>query len=193
MPINMTTVGGAGTHSFRRSNVNTVDDFIYFKNLGAPTAIPSTLINGSSFIYAAGLGSLTGYTNGQLVYVTTTEPKKLKFSATSGGADINMTDYTAGSITFNTPIVYNNKVNIDASTSTNQAVKYYTNGTPLTGLTSGNTYFLKNVSVSDFAGQQSTYAFSSFTFTSCNQTGRTGPTNSQRLNAYTGAAAWTQT
>jgi hypothetical protein len=193
MPINVTQVGLAGTHSFRRSNVNTVDDYIYFKNLGLSTAIPAALVNGSTFIYAAGLGSITGYTNGQLVYVTTTEPKKLRFSAASGGSDISITGYENGSITFNAPIVYNNKVNIDASTTTNQAVKYYTNGTPLTGLVSGNTYFLKNVSVSDFAGQQSTYAFSSFTFTSCNQTGRTGPTSSQRTNAYTSAAAWTQT
>jgi hypothetical protein len=193
MPINMTTVGAAGTHSFRRSNVNTVDDYFYFKNLGVSTAIPSTLINGSTFIYAAGLGSVGGYTNGQLFYVTTVEPKKLRFSTTSSGSDIDITGYEAGSITFNSPVVYNNKVNIDASTSTNQAVKYFTDGTPLTGLVSGNTYFLKNVSVSDFAGQQSLYAFSAQTFTSAGQTGRTGPTISQVRNAYSGSAAWTLT
>jgi hypothetical protein len=192
MPINMTAVGTAGTHSFRRSNVNTVDDYIYYKNVTG-SVIPATLANGNSFIYAAGVGSIEGYTEGQLVYVTTTEPKKLKFSATSGGASINATGYQAGSITFNTPIVYNNKVNIDGSTSSNQAVKYYTTGTPLTGLTSGQTYFLKNVSVSDFAGQQSLYAFTAFTFSSCNQTGRTGPTLSQIRNAYTSIASWTQT
>jgi hypothetical protein len=192
MPINMTAVGTAGTHSFRRSNVNTVDDYIYFKNISG-SIIPGTLVNGSSFIYSAGVGSIDGYTEGQLVYVTTTEPKKLKFSSASGGASINSTGYSAGSITFNTPIVYNNKVNIDGSTSSNQAVKYYTTGTPLTGLTSGNTYFLKNVSVSDFAGQQALYAFSAHTFTSCNQTGRTGPTLGQIRTAYTGGAAWTQT
>jgi hypothetical protein len=85
MPINMTAVGTAGTHSFRRSNVNTVDDYIYFKNT-VGNVIPGTLANGNSFIYAAGVGSIAGYTEGQLVYVTTTEPKKLKFSSTSGGA-----------------------------------------------------------------------------------------------------------
>jgi hypothetical protein len=192
MAINVTAVGTAGTHSFRRSNVNTVDDYIYFKNT-VGNVIPATLSNGNSFIYATGVGSIGGYTEGQLVYVTTTEPKKLKFSAASGGSSINSTGYEPGSITFNTPIVYNNKVNIDGSTASNQAVKYYTNGTPLTGLTSGTTYFLKNVSVSDFAGQQSLYTFTNFTFSSCNQTGRTGPTLSQIRNAYTPVASWTQT
>lgn len=192
MPINMTTVGATGTHSFRRSNVNTDDDFIYYKNITGER-IPTALINGSSFIYAAGVGSITGYTNGQLVYVTTTEPKKLKFSATSGGASVDSTGYTAGSITFNNPIVFNNKVNIDSSTSSNQAVKYYTNGTPLTGLVSGNTYFLKNVSAADFAGQQALYAFSSHNFTSVGQTGRTGPTISQLRNNYQGSAPWVAT
>ena len=192
MPINIETAGSAGTHSFTRTNLNTVDDFIYFKNAGA-SVIPNTLVNGNTFIYSAGVGSISGYTEGQLVYVTTTEPKKLKFSAASGGSSINSTDCEPGDITFDTPIVYNNKVNIDGSTSSNQAVKYYTTGTPLTGLTSGNTYFLKNVSVSDFAGQQSLYSFSSQTFTSCNQTGRTGPTISQVRNAYQSLSPWVQT
>ena len=191
MPINMTTVGGPGTHSFRRSNVNTVDNFIYFKNTPG-NVIPSTLFFGTSFIYADGAGSIDGLPNGELVYVTTFEPKKLTFSPESGGTSFDLTGYEAGGITFNTPIVYNNKLNIDSSTATNQAVKYFTDGTPLTGLTSGSTYFLKNVSVSDFAGQQSIYPFTSHNFTSCNQTGRTGPTLSQIRNAYV-SAAWTAT
>jgi hypothetical protein len=191
MPINMTTVGGPGTHSFRRSNVNTVDNFIYFKNTPG-NVIPATLFFGTSFIYADGAGSIDGIPNGELVYVTTFEPKKLTFSPESGGTSFDFTGYEAGGITFNTPIVYNNKLNIDSSTATNQAVKYYTDGDPLTGLTNGSTYFLKNVSVSDFAGQQSIYPFTSHNFTSCNQTGRTGPTLSQIRNAYV-SAAWTAT
>jgi hypothetical protein len=189
MAINMTTVGGPGTHSFRRSNVNTDDDFIYFKNV-VGSVIPATLFAGTSFIYADGSGSIDGLPNGGLVYVTTFEPKKLTFSPESGGESFDFTRYEAGGITFNTPIVYNNKLNIDTSTATNQAVKYYTDGDPLTGLTSGDTYFLKNVSVSDFAGQQSIYPFTSHNFTSANQTGRTGPTLSQIRNAYV-SAAWT--
>jgi len=91
MPINLETAGSAGTHSFTKTNLNTVDDFIYFKNAGA-SVIPNTLVNGNTFIYSAGVGSISGYTEGQLVYVTTTEPKKLKFSASSGGSSINSTD-----------------------------------------------------------------------------------------------------
>jgi hypothetical protein len=193
MPINVTAVGATGTHSFRRTNVNVDDNFIYYKNISGQQ-IPTALANGVSLIYANGVGSIGGYTNGGLVYVTTTiQPKKLTFSATSGGSDIDITSYTAGSITFNTPIVYNNKLSIDSSTSSNQAVKYYTTGTPLTGLVSGNTYFLKSVSAADFAGQQSLYSFSAQTFTSCNQTGRTGPTISQIRNAYGAASPWTAT
>jgi hypothetical protein len=193
MPINVTAVGATGTHSFRRTNVNVDDNYIYYKNITGQQ-IPAALTNGVSLIYADGVGSIGGYTNGGLVYVTTTiEPKKLTFGATSGGESIDITSYTAGSITFNTPIVYNNKLSIDSSTSSNQAVKYYTTGTPLTGLVSGNTYFLKNVSAADFAGQQSLYAFTSHSFTSCNQTGRTGPTISQIRNAYSAGAPWTQT
>jgi len=196
MPINVTGPGGAGTHTLRRVNVNTVDDYIYFKNRTIDNSvIPAALTNGSAFIYKTGVGSVTGMTNDGLVYVTTTEPKKLKFSTSSGGADINFTDSVAGSITFNTPVVYDNKLNIDASTSTNQAVKYYTDGTPLTGLTSGNTYFLKNVSISSFAGSQALYtlAGNTHTFTTAGVTGRTGPTIAQLRAAYTGASAWRDT
>jgi hypothetical protein len=191
MPINMTTVGANGAHSFRKATVNTEENFIYFKNITGDV-IPAALFFGTSFVYADGSGSVDGIPNGGLVYVTTSEPKKLTLSATSGGTSYDLTGYEAGNITFNTPIVFNNKLNIDTSTASNQAVKYYTDGEPLVGLTSGETYFLKNVSVSDFAGQQSIYPFTSHNFTSCNQTGRTGPTLSQIRNAYA-AATWTAT
>lgn len=191
MPINITAAGAAGTHSLAKVNVNTDDEYIYFKNSGGDT-IPTSLQSvGTSWLYTPGVGSLTGVSSGQLVYVVTTEPKKFKISATSGGAAINITDFAAGTIKFNTPIVYNNQLNIDASTSTNQAVKYFTTGSPLTGLTSGNTYFLKNVSISSFAGSQALYSFSSHTFTTCGQTGRLGPTQAQMRAAYT--TSWDET
>jgi hypothetical protein len=196
MPINITGPGAVGTHTLARVNVNTVDDYIYFKNRTQDNSvIPAALTNGAAFIYKTGVGSVTGMTNDGLVYVTTTEPKKLKFSTTSGGSDINFTNSVAGSLTFNTPVVYDNKLNIDASTPTNQSVKYYTDGTPLTGLTSGNTYFLKNVSISSFAGSQALYTLASntHTFTTAGLTGRTGPTIAQLRAAYTGATSWSST
>jgi hypothetical protein len=194
MPINLTSPGGAGTHTLARVNVNTVDEYIYFKN-STGSIIPAALTNGAAFIYKTGTGTVTGYTNDGLLYCTTLEPKKLKFSLTQGGADINLTDSTAGSITFNTPIVYDNKLNIDSPTSSNQAVKYYTNGTPLTGLVSGNTYFLKNVSISSFAGLQSLYTLTgnTHTFTSAGLSGRVGPTIAQLRTAYSSAGSWINT
>ncbi len=190
MPIDVTGAGAAGTHAFSKVNVNTDDDFIYFKNTGTDK-IPTALAPGVAFLYTSGVGSVTGFTENGLVYVVTTEPKKLKFSATFNGAALNLTDSMAGSIKFNTPVVYANKLNIDASTPTNQAVKYFTNGTPLTGLTSGNTYFLKNVSISEFAGSQALYAFTSHTFTTCGLTGRVGPTQSQMRASYN--TTWDET
>jgi hypothetical protein len=190
MPIDVTAAGAAGTHTFAKVNVNLDEDFIYFKNT-APNVIPAALAPGVAFLYTSGVGSVTGFTENGLVYVTTAEPKKLKFSTTSGGAAINFTDSMAGSIKFNTPIVYANKLNLDASTPTNQAVKYFTNGEPLTGLTSGDTYFLKNVSISEFAGSQSLYPFSSHTFTTCGLTGRTGPTQTQMRTSY--STTWDDT
>jgi hypothetical protein len=190
MPIDVTAAGAAGTHSFSRVNVNTDDNFIYYKNSGA-SVIPSAFVPGTAFLYTSGVGDVAGFTEDGLVYVTTTEPKKLKFSTESGGSEIDLTDSTPGSIKFNTPVVYANKLNIDSSTPTNQAVKYLTSGTPLTGLTSGETYFLKNVSISEFAGSQALYAFTSHTFTTCGKTGRVGPNQAEMRNAYN--TTWDET
>ena len=194
MPINIATVGGTGTHSFAKTNVNVAEDYIYYKNVTGDI-IPTTMSYGKTFIYTPGIGSLTGISSGDLLYVVTTNPKQLKFSATAGGSPVNITAESAGSIKFNTPIVYANKLNIDGQTADRQAVKYYTDGTPLTGLVSGNTYFLKNVSISDFAGAQALYTLASntHTFTSAGVTGATGPTISQVRAAYTGATAWRDT
>lgn len=189
MAINITAVGQAGTHSLARVNVNIDEDYIYFKNT-APSVIPSALISGATFIYTSGIGSLAGVSEGALLYVTTQEPKKLTFSLTAGGASVDITDSTAGSVKFNTPTVYSNQLNIDASTASNQAVKYFTNQDPLVGLVSGDTYFLKNVPISEFAGSQALYAFTSHTFTTCGQTGRLGPTLAQMRSAYTVAGNW---
>jgi hypothetical protein len=194
MPINISTAGGAGTHSFARTNVNVAEDYIYFRNTGG-SLIPANMTAGKTFIYTPGIGSLAGIASGDLLYVVTTNPKQLKFSATSGGSPVNITAETAGSIKFNTPIVYDNKLNIDGQTADRQAVKYYTDSTPLTGLVSGDTYFLKNVSISGFAGAQALYTLTSntHTFTSGGVTGATPPTIAQLRTAYTTSNAWEDT
>ena len=187
MPINITSVGQTGNHSFTKTNVNLAEDYIYYKATDGTNQIPSAITNNTGFIFRNGAGSISGITNDSLVFAKRATTNKLQFSLTSGGDAINLTGQSAGSITLNTPVVYNNKLNIDSSTATNQAVKYYTNGSPLTGLVSGNTYFLKNVSVSEFAGSQALYELASntHTFTTCGLTGRVGPTQAQMRAAYT--------
>jgi len=187
MGINITDKGAAGVHSLRRVNVNTVDDYIYYKN----GDVPAGITNGTSYIYSSGVGALTGVTDGALVYAVRTSAQILKFNDSTNATSVSITGSTAGTISFNAPIVYNNTLNIGSSTSSNQAVKYFTSGTPLTGLTSGNTYFLKNITA-DFTGTQSLYTFpvtTTHTFTTCGLTGRVGPTKSQMNTAYS-AATW---
>ena len=186
MAINITVVGAAGAHSFRKVNVNSEDNYLYFKDAN----IPATIVNGTSYIYNDGVGSVDGIANGQLVYASIVSSQLLKFLNTSS-AEIDLTGSAAGTTTLNTPIVYDTKLNIGSSMSTNQAVKYYTAGTPLTGLTSGNTYFLKNVSA-DFTGTQALYTVASntHTFTTAGSTGRVGPTITSVRSAYTGATSW---
>jgi hypothetical protein len=183
MAINVTAVGAAGTHSFQKTSVNLVENYIWVKDNG----VPAGLVTDTSWIYSNGVGSIGGITDDTLVFAKRASDSKISFSATAGGIDLDLTSVTAGSITFNKPVVYSNILSIDGSTTTNQAVKYYTNGTPLTGLVSGNTYFLKNVSASSFAGAQSLYTISgnAHTFTTCGQTGRQGPTQQQMRTSYT--------
>ena len=189
MPVNITAAGATGSHALTRVNVNAEDNYIYFKNAN----IPASITNGTSYIYSAGVGSITGISNGTLVYANIVNPQVLKLKDVND-TEIDITGSVAGVTTFNTPIIYNNVLQIGSSTSTNQAVKYYTAGTPLTGLTSGNTYFLKNVTAT-FAGTQSLYtlAANTHTFTSGGVTGRVGPTITQLRSAYTGATSWSNT
>ncbi len=189
MAINITAAGSAGVHSFSRVNVNSEENYIYFKNGN----IPASIVNGTSYIYDGGAGSISGVSDGALVYANIVNANVLKLKNISN-EDVDITGFVAGDISFNTPVIYNSVLQIGASTSTNQAVKYYTNSTPLTGLTSGNTYFLKNVSAG-FTGTQALYtiAGNTHTFSSAGQTGRVGPTITQVRAAYTGATAWSGT
>jgi len=184
MAVDITTIGLAGEHSFSKTNINFDDDYIYFKNQDPEDQIPDTFTVGTTFIYNSAVGSILGVADGDLFYVTTEQPKKLTFSTTAGGTPIPITDSTPGGVTFNSPVVYANKLNIDGSTPDNQAVKYITNGDPIDGMTSGETYFLRNVSISEFSGSQSLYSFTNHTFTSCGVTGRTGPDQQQMRAAY---------
>jgi hypothetical protein len=132
MAIDITAAGASGTHLFRRVNVNSEENYIYFRDANIPTSI----IDGVSYIYNDGVGSIDGISEEALVYADIVNTSVLKFKDSTNTDDVNITASVAGTISLNTPVVYDNKLNIGASTSSNQAVKYYTAGTPLTGLTS---------------------------------------------------------
>jgi hypothetical protein len=179
--LNITAAGATGVHALQKTNINLEQNFVYYRD-----NFPSDLsVDGTAYIYRQGAGQIQGIEEESLVYTSRIDAFSVQFSTTSGGSAIDFTGLSVGSTTFNRPQVFGNRLNIDASTPTNQAVKYYTDGEPLVGLTSGQTYFLKNVSVSDFAGAQALYPFTNHTFSTCGTTGRVGPTLATIRNFYT--------
>lgn len=136
MAINITAIGGVGTHTLTRVSVNSEENYIYFRD----SDIPINLVEGASYIYADGIGSIAGIGDGSLVYTKFDSDQVLRLVDINGD-DLDITGSVNGDVSLNLPVLYNNILNINTSTPTNQAVKYYTNGTPLTGLTSGETYF----------------------------------------------------
>jgi hypothetical protein len=183
--IGIIAAGAAGTHTFIRTNFNVEDNSFYY-NSTAGENIPANLTDGAPWIYRTTTGSITGLTSGNLYYTRIADKYTVFLSSTFNGSAIDLTGYTAGNVTLNYPFVYNNLLNLDALYNSQQAVKYFTAGTPLTGLTSGNTYFLRT-STSGFS-QTPLYSFTSFTFTSGNTQGSSGPAFSTLQTAYTGTA-----
>jgi hypothetical protein len=178
--VNISSAGSAGVHSFKSVTVNDVENFVYFKDSNIPAAITT----GASYIYSDGVGQISGIADGSLVYASKASPRVLKF-LDGEGSELDITGSLNGGVALNLPVLNDSVLNIGSSTPTNQAVKYYTSGDPMTGLVSGNTYFLKNIEAT-FTGVQSLYtiAGNTHTFTSCGQTGRVGPTSSQILAGY---------
>ena len=186
MAVDIVAAGAAGAHTIRKVNVNLEDNYIYFRDIGTGAeVIPAGILDDTAFIYSPGIGSLGGVDDGDLVYASVENNQLLEFSTTKGGDPIDLTNSVSGVINFNTPVVEQNILNINASTAPNQAVKYFTDSTPLTGLTSGQTYFLRNTSA-DFAGQLPLYTITgnAHTFTTCGRTGRLGPTAAQIQAGY---------
>ena len=64
MSINIVAIGDTGIHSFRAVSVNSEENYIYFKD----SNIPQEIVEGSTYIYADGTGSLQGLGSGSLVY-----------------------------------------------------------------------------------------------------------------------------
>jgi hypothetical protein len=182
MPIDFTAAGGTGTHSLAKTNVNLDENFIYYRyGIG----VPANLINGQPYIFRNGTGSLTGLTTNTLYYAKFPQTSQLQFATSAGGAAVDITAFGAGNVTLDTPFVYNNILNVPATYSDQQAVKYYTNGTPLTGLVSGNTYYLRNSNSG--LGSAPAYSFTTATFTNAGAVGAAGPTSAAVQSAYSTA------
>ena len=184
MGINVTAAGAAGTHSFTKTNINLQDDYVYYTGRDGDTVTyPTQLFDGAPRIYRDGVGTLTGYTSGTLYYARKIDDFSWSLATTKTGTAIDLTAFTAGAFRLDFPFVNANLLNIDANYIDGQAVKYTTAGTAITGLTSGNTYYLRN-STSGLSGA-ALYTFTSHNFTTCGQTGRFGPTKAQMNTAYT--------
>jgi hypothetical protein len=190
MPINVTAAGAVGTHSFSKTNINLTDNFIYYK---AGTTVPTAFSDANPLIFRNTTGTLGGLTNNTLYYVKYLNSSSfIQFSTSSGGTAADITSVVNGNVTFDSPYVYNNILNISGIYADQQAVKYYTTGTPITGLTSGTTYYLKTTSSG--LGSPALYAFTTANFTTGGVTGQNGPTLTQLRTAYAAAGyTWAAT
>jgi hypothetical protein len=187
MPLDITALGATGVHSLAKTNINLEDNFFYYNSLQAQSR-PAVFTENSPWLVRNLTGTLGGITSGNLYFIRPIEGKGFSLSTTSGGTAVDLTSVVSGNVTFNSPYVYNNILNLPVGFSDRQAVKYYTNSTPLTGLTSGSTYYLKNVSNPGF-GETALYSFTTHTFTSAGVTGRTAPTLGQLTTAYNASGA----
>jgi len=188
--IDVTAAGTTGTHSIQKTNINTEGDFIYYSGLSgvATQQYPAWAADGNFWIYRSAIGAIGGLTSGNLIYVKKIDANTVQFSDTLGGTAKDLTTSTAGTTTLNYPYVYNNQLNISSLYSNQQAVKYYTNGTPIGGLTSGTTYYVRGASAP--LGSGALYTFTSpFTFGTAGTTGQTGPALGTLTAAYNSAGA----
>jgi hypothetical protein len=179
MTINIISAGDTGAHSFKKVNVNYEDNFIYFKAAN----IPGSITNGSSYIYSGGVASIGGLDNQDLVYAQKPKSTELVFNNAQGARLQLSAGSTTGVVSLNAPVVFDGKLNLGLTAPTGQAAKYYTAQDPMTGLVSGQTYYLRSVEA-DFTGTQFLYPFTSHSFSSCGRTGRVGPTKAQMEAAY---------
>jgi hypothetical protein len=190
MPINITALGGSGVHTLQKVNVNLEENYIYYAKRDAGTAFPSILTDDSAWVYREGTGTVTGLTNGTVYYVNT-DAYSVSFASSAGGSNIALSDYTPGTITLNYPNVFQNTFNISSvKFADQQAVRYLTNSTAITGLVSDNVYYVKNQLTG--LGGSSLYQFTSQDFTTAGVTGRNGPTIEQLRSAYS-SASWRNT
>ena len=192
MTINITAVGGSGTHTLQKVNVNLDEDYIYFPGRDINTTKATNLVNDSAWVVRETTGTIDGLDSGEVYFLNTADNFSIGFTTTAASTtNINLTEYSAGTVTFNFPSVYDNSINItNVKYDDIQAVKYLTDSTPITGLTSGDTYYVKNLLTG--LGGSALYLFDNHTFTSAGVTGGQGPNLAQMRSAYA-AETWENT
>lgn len=177
--IDILSPGSVGLHTFKKVNVNSEQNYIYFQD----EAIPEAIVEGASYIYADGVGAIEGIQDGGLVFTTIQSLDSIQFLDDNDDV-LSFDGSRDGVATLNTPTVFDNILNISSSSPNAQAVKYLTLDDPLVGLESGGVYFLRNVPA-EFSGTQALYPFTSHTFTSASATGQFPPSEAQIQNSYT--------
>jgi hypothetical protein len=189
MTINITSVGGAGTHTLTKTNVNLEEDYIYYANRDQSTAYPTKITDDSAWVWRETTGSVAGVDSGAVYYVNS-DGFSVSFSTTSGGSVIDLLEYTNGAVTFNFPYVLDGSFNISqVKYDDGQALRYVTNGSPITGLANNSIYYVKNLLTG--LGGSSLYDFTTHTFTTGGSSGRFGPTISTvRAEYVNGGATW---
>ncbi|WJZ48558.1 ALK tyrosine kinase receptor [Actinomycetia phage DSL-LC01] len=192
MPINITALGGAGTHTLKKTNVNLEEDYIYFANRDQSTAYPTQITDDSAWVWRETTGSVAGVDSGTVYYVNS-DGFSIGFSTTAGGSNIDLLEYSDGNVTFDFPYVLDGSFNISqVKYADRQAVRYLTTGTPITNLTNNEVYYVKNLLTG--LGGSSLYDFTAHTFTTGGVSGRFGPVVANVREQYVnGGATWAST
>jgi hypothetical protein len=188
--LNITGLGGAGTHTLRKTNVNLDENYVYFPGRSPETTRPADLANNSAYVVRETTGDLIGIDSNQ-VYFIQSDNFSVAFAEEPDGQPVDITGFNSGSVVFDYPFVLNNSFNIsNVRFKDIQAVRYLTNSAPILGLESNEIYYVKNLS-SGLGGSVS-YQFTSHTFTTCGQTGQQGPTLTN-LRATYNSEPWMST
>ena len=96
MAINITAVGSAGVHSFKKVNVNSEANYVYFKD----SDIPAGLVDGAAYTYNdGGTGSIDGIENNSLVYPFRETDQILKLLDSEEG-ELDLTGSSNGEVYF---------------------------------------------------------------------------------------------
>ena len=100
MALNITAVGGEGTHTLRKTNVNLDEDYVYFPGRNEATTLSAEVTDESAWVFREVTGDLLGLTTDE-VYFVNTDGFSVGFSETAGGSNIDITNFSAGLITLN--------------------------------------------------------------------------------------------